>query len=1217
MPCLCPQSAPSSAALWITDDVLAAAWRRFTHVYNNTHSQRHRIDGGRRHGSNVPGPLEARRRLAKRRMGLASHAQPSNGGFAGDFGALFGFGTRGATRQDVEKGWKWEAPKTQQRDVTGSDVEGSVLGYGWPGGKPKRKEEEHTSEAWERFLQMPTEEAGIDEDVDAGNAVEDVFANSSGPNDAQVDPVLASGASFDQLLANLEGVKRLKTDDITEVVAFLQSSTDEPEAKNCLKLLQWLGGRGSVSNKVLDLVMDVIVNKIRLAALPTDDSAYLLKHLAVTLQSASPDYTRMHDVLRAVPDYEMLTEVCTTTTRLLLDDVPASQDELAPVIDMWLSCLHSYSKEATQPSFDLVWRAVYQELSERYTCSAVLRKHLSALDSELLAVILLHSWVPHVLATSRNPDLGLGGEKDSGTSGITQLSTGRQLAEGSTYDSYGNHLHTRPSDDTRTNETFRSVSNIGYKTRGRSTDNDILRLSFSRPTPTHITRIVKSWTIFHSKSSLAGSPHSALVDLLATLARHRLPWAAFACDIFSILSYPSSPAANSEILYAYRRVRTQLSLGIPSVLGAQLVNHFLSTNSLRYALHVFRSVPGLPLSQFHPLAIAIAEDSSKVPSSAIWDVLNRIAPEDYTPRPALGIATQPLIIPDSHVDLVHRVAFAFAKQEHLPPRKAFRRVWECYRFLKDRSAPVGSLISRALVTAGVIRPLKMGVRVSTEELRFTLSVVEKVEGKDVAAQLDRKVLEIWQGSVLPQMLNANCSGIEEESFAEKGADRWRSIAWAQERNGRNNKVYARQRAEIEEPDVTNRYEPFASDDGAGGISKSLPRAGADSWDVSASSKVQNEERASSLWASEVGDARDALWLNEMSFSADMTPSMPPVSPVRHGLGYSNSIKEQHETSRAKGTAASPKSNYGYLDEPFVTTPDSSQGSRSTINDYHGLENQNVKSGELIASLENIYAVEEPQPDVAAASTPVKARLNRKSAKTSAKRAKIGMASDETSISAGTTEQWGEPSATIKACLPFGKILTEDAECGIAGARRMERHLQGDPPAQLVAAPSSPETTQDAVKANNLTEQDQTLAGYFPLLWQGEPQYFFHATYLVRRFKKSHVEQPPTSSESSFMQSYDAALCRIFDDGELKKGATAFPFQWGGVCIDENLGHAVRDSLAARAYANGREIEGEERVFVTEWNRLRRRRIKARREAVLQGLREGGERLEEDAERERG
>ena len=49
-----PTSTPCLDHLWISDDLLATTFRRFA-------------NGQRRHGSCVPGPLEARRRLAKRR----------------------------------------------------------------------------------------------------------------------------------------------------------------------------------------------------------------------------------------------------------------------------------------------------------------------------------------------------------------------------------------------------------------------------------------------------------------------------------------------------------------------------------------------------------------------------------------------------------------------------------------------------------------------------------------------------------------------------------------------------------------------------------------------------------------------------------------------------------------------------------------------------------------------------------------------------------------------------------------------------------------------------------------------------------------------------------------------------------------------------------------------------------------------------------------------
>lgn len=67
-----PPASSASDHLWISDDLLAATFRRFA-------------NGQRRHGSCVPGPLEARRRLAKRR----NTALAGIGG-AEDIACLFG-----------------------------------------------------------------------------------------------------------------------------------------------------------------------------------------------------------------------------------------------------------------------------------------------------------------------------------------------------------------------------------------------------------------------------------------------------------------------------------------------------------------------------------------------------------------------------------------------------------------------------------------------------------------------------------------------------------------------------------------------------------------------------------------------------------------------------------------------------------------------------------------------------------------------------------------------------------------------------------------------------------------------------------------------------------------------------------------------------------------------------------------------------------------------
>lgn len=83
--------AKNLSPLWITDEVLDNAFDRFLRVSRTA----------KRFGSSVPGPLEAQRRLAKRRMaGLTTMGGPA----AFDIGVLFGSGP--PTRDELN----WHAP---------------------------------------------------------------------------------------------------------------------------------------------------------------------------------------------------------------------------------------------------------------------------------------------------------------------------------------------------------------------------------------------------------------------------------------------------------------------------------------------------------------------------------------------------------------------------------------------------------------------------------------------------------------------------------------------------------------------------------------------------------------------------------------------------------------------------------------------------------------------------------------------------------------------------------------------------------------------------------------------------------------------------------------------------------------------------------------------------------------------------------------------------
>jgi hypothetical protein len=88
--------APAPQHIWVPDEVLSLAVHRFFH---STCPQQ------KRHGSNVPGPLEARKRAAKRRMtASAGHYPQDSLPTSFSLGALFGY------RSDPQTSWRYEPP---------------------------------------------------------------------------------------------------------------------------------------------------------------------------------------------------------------------------------------------------------------------------------------------------------------------------------------------------------------------------------------------------------------------------------------------------------------------------------------------------------------------------------------------------------------------------------------------------------------------------------------------------------------------------------------------------------------------------------------------------------------------------------------------------------------------------------------------------------------------------------------------------------------------------------------------------------------------------------------------------------------------------------------------------------------------------------------------------------------------------------------------------
>ena len=164
------------------------------------------------------------------------------------------------------------------------------------------------------------------------------------------------------------------------------------------------------------------------------------------------------------------------------------------------------------------------------------------------------------------------------------------------------------------------------------------------------------------------------------------------------------------------------------------INNHLQRNEPRTAYCIFQSFAFLPLELVPNLARAMIASPDLCPSTAFfyrgsrqkWLNQGEICQRD--PQRRAQLQTQ----------LLNCMAEAYSRSLHAP-RAAFHQVYKCYLLLRSSSLPVTATITAALTFAGVVRYINHGAWVSTVRYRLIRSLVQTVEGQEVADRLDHLV----------------------------------------------------------------------------------------------------------------------------------------------------------------------------------------------------------------------------------------------------------------------------------------------------------------------------------------------------------------------------------------------------------------------------------------------------------------------------------------------
>ncbi|GIZ38652.1 hypothetical protein CKM354_000206200 [Cercospora kikuchii] len=333
--------APIEQYLWLTDEVVTEAWHRFLRASNAHHTT------GRRYGSNVPGPLEAHRRLSKRRIGMSATGAGVAASGA-DFGALFGFGGYGGRQFDPTRDLKWKPP-----------------------GAEKVKKDEH----W----MFPK----------SVKRKEDIFGQFLA-TDENVDAVLVSKVAFDALLKEAQS-DIVEVKDLSRVMDFLQSTSDEPEANNILRLCEWMLDK-DVTKEAKIAVAHLIAEKVRLRTLHDEYLPDILTSLMSSAKRDSLSITRILDAMK----HETLQNISGSVARSLCEKSGLSAGPSKSLMN-WLYCLRRSLSFRCANIVDS-WRNVHEVLASYFPDPALLAGHLCVFNARAgnLCEMLLQHWIPRL-----------------------------------------------------------------------------------------------------------------------------------------------------------------------------------------------------------------------------------------------------------------------------------------------------------------------------------------------------------------------------------------------------------------------------------------------------------------------------------------------------------------------------------------------------------------------------------------------------------------------------------------------------------------------------------------------------------------------------------------------------------------------------------------------------------------------------------------------------
>lgn len=270
----------------------------------------------------------------------------------------------------------------------------------------------------------------------------------------------------------------------------------------------------------------------------------------------------------------------------------------------------------------------------------------------------------------------------------------------------------------------------------------ILEHWISQGKVTKAAAVRNDFDAFAAERTLHGGSEN-FTRLLLALDKHRQICFGRTKDLFDLLRKLERPRYISEILFRMKK----LGMKVPTtLLGATVKKMGPEPEMVQQALAIW-NLPhkmklGYPLRpDFVPNFVISLINAPGVPPGVIWKLLSIPMYEQKDITKFQRHQAKPL--PREMIDLLHKMATAFARSEARPPRVAFRNILQCMYHLQIHNAPISPELTRAVNHECITESMLRGLYVGQKRLRYALYLVAQVEGEDVARKVDETVLK-WR-----------------------------------------------------------------------------------------------------------------------------------------------------------------------------------------------------------------------------------------------------------------------------------------------------------------------------------------------------------------------------------------------------------------------------------------------------------------------------------------